>query len=424
MEEGQIPQEYTEQLQELQNQPQNNIIPLEPVNEQNNVNTNPQLESPQEGQIGTVETQPIIEAVSAESNTQESPNTPNKVTLKNLGEVEIISTNENTVIVRNKKGTIIPIGKKAFDNLKANDARLAVKQIFPMLANKQLYEMDKGEYYTYLAQGEGVNTVIDYEKVEQINNNYDKIVNDITRNVYKKYGLEYHEGYLVESTDTHKAARQEIEKLLDPIVKKRSKEMKKIIDEGLLKNHKQIVNNALDLGLDVPEKILKMYPYLSAKSKRMNKGAVNNGSQVSNTGRKVDTDINAGRSEQQGTIHNTQQTSTERQQIETPTTETTQTTEQPTEQTMPIDNRHADTVGNRKVNAYQYDNPEVKPFYQGAARYILDNEFVPNAQFDETTKVMEMIKDETGLTPKQVKDGLERIINDEGAENRANAKKD
>ena len=42
---------------QIQNQPQPEVKPLEPVNEQNNVNTNPQLESPQEEQTGTAETQ-------------------------------------------------------------------------------------------------------------------------------------------------------------------------------------------------------------------------------------------------------------------------------------------------------------------------------------------------------------------------------
>ena len=42
----------------------------------------------------------------------------NKVTLKNLGEVKIIEETDNLVKVKNKLGTIIPIGKKAFENLK------------------------------------------------------------------------------------------------------------------------------------------------------------------------------------------------------------------------------------------------------------------------------------------------------------------
>ena len=81
------------------------------------------------------------------------------------------------------------------------------------------------------------------------------------------------------------------------------------------------------------------------------------------------------------------------------------------------------SVSNKKVQAYQFENPEVKPYFQDYAQYILDNEFVDNAQLNRPTKVMEMIKTETGMTPKAVKDGLERLVHNQGQENVAAAKK-
>jgi len=81
-------------------------------------------------------------------------------------------------------------------------------------------------------------------------------------------------------------------------------------------------------------------------------------------------------------------------------------------------------ISKRDVNAYQFDNPEVKPFYKEYASYFLENEFVPHAQKElYPSKAMELLKEKSGLTPKNVKDGLERIIEDNGKENVANAKK-
>lgn len=77
----------------------------------------------------------------------------------------------------------------------------------------------------------------------------------------------------------------------------------------------------------------------------------------------------------------------------------------------------------RTINAYQFDDPEVKPFYQSFAKYILENEFVPNEQLDRITPAMKELKGETNLKPGEIKTALERLINDEGQENTAAAKR-
>ena len=96
---------------------------------------------------------------------------------------------------------------------------------------------------------------------------------------------------------------------------------------------------------------------------------------------------------------------------------------QPKKQTMPLEQRTVRDVGNKKVNSYQFDNPEIKPYYQTYSNYILNNEFVPNAQFGKTTEVMNKLKSDTGMTPKEIKTGLDKIIKDNGLENSADAKR-
>lgn len=80
-------------------------------------------------------------------------------------------------------------------------------------------------------------------------------------------------------------------------------------------------------------------------------------------------------------------------------------------------------IANRKVKAYMFENPEVKTLYQGTAEYILGNEFVPNEQYARTTDIMKQLKADTGLTPAQIKDALERLIENHGQENAAAAKR-
>jgi hypothetical protein len=93
------------------------------------------------------------------------------------------------------------------------------------------------------------------------------------------------------------------------------------------------------------------------------------------------------------------------------------------EPTLKMDNRSVRNVGNRNVKSYMFENPEVKDLYQGAAKYILDYEFVPNEQLDRITPIMKQLKADTGLTPAQVKDALERLVNNHGQENVAAAKR-
>jgi hypothetical protein len=91
--------------------------------------------------------------------------------------------------------------------------------------------------------------------------------------------------------------------------------------------------------------------------------------------------------------------------------------------TIKMDNRTAINVGTPKVKAYMFENPEVKDLYQGAARYILDNEYVPNEQFSPTTAIMKQLKADTGLQPAEIKDALERLVKNHGQENQAAAKR-
>jgi hypothetical protein len=80
-------------------------------------------------------------------------------------------------------------------------------------------------------------------------------------------------------------------------------------------------------------------------------------------------------------------------------------------------------ITNPKTKAYQFENPEVKDYYQTYAKYILDDEFVPNAQEARLTEVMAKLKADTGLQPAEVKDALERLVKNAGQENVAAAKK-
>jgi hypothetical protein len=102
-----------------------------------------------------------------------------------------------------------------------------------------------------------------------------------------------------------------------------------------------------------------------------------------------------------------------------PTVETPPATSQGTLMT----DRSVMNVGDKKVKAYQFENPEVKPYYQDYAQYILDNEYVPNEQLYRTTDVMQKLKADTGLQPAQVKDALERLVKNNGQENAAAAKR-
>ena len=106
-----------------------------------------------------------------------------------------------------------------------------------------------------------------------------------------------------------------------------------------------------------------------------------------------------------------------------------------------IDDRTWEDASNRRVNAFQYDNPEVKAYYKPIAKELLSDvnntikgeryatgdfmagtqEFTGISRF--TSESIARIKDDTGATYDKIEDALKRIINDEGQENIALAKK-
>ena len=106
------------------------------------------------------------------------------------------------------------------------------------------------------------------------------------------------------------------------------------------------------------------------------------------------------------------------------------------DKTIPIDDRTFSNVGTRKVKAYQWENPEVKEFYQPEAQRLLgelrdtvkgqkffgEDDFVTGTKRG-TSPAIARILDETKATYKEVEDALLRIIKDEGLENQALAKK-
>ena len=106
-----------------------------------------------------------------------------------------------------------------------------------------------------------------------------------------------------------------------------------------------------------------------------------------------------------------------------------------------IDDRTWQDVSSRKVKAFQYENPEVKPFYKSIAQELRGDvtntvkgerfstgDFMDNTQQFTGTKrytseAIARIKDTTGATYDEIDNALKRIINDEGQENIALAKK-
>ena len=111
----------------------------------------------------------------------------------------------------------------------------------------------------------------------------------------------------------------------------------------------------------------------------------------------------------------------------------------------PFSNRDFKAVGNRKVKAYMYENPEVKPFFQSAANSMLGDllnstkgERVYHAERFETsiggeglwdgvkrntTDDIAYLLDECHYTYAEIQKGLEAIIEDNGAENNAVSKR-
>lgn len=114
------------------------------------------------------------------------------------------------------------------------------------------------------------------------------------------------------------------------------------------------------------------------------------------------------------------------------------------EQTMPDDpmaDRDEDTVGNRSVKAYQYLNPEVKPYFQTEANAMLGdlrratrgermvtwdtagNEGKWTGQKRVLQYDLAGLKDQYGYSYEQLEKGIQAIIDDEGAENNAVSKR-
>ena len=110
----------------------------------------------------------------------------------------------------------------------------------------------------------------------------------------------------------------------------------------------------------------------------------------------------------------------------------------------PFEDREFGEVGNRKVKAYMYENPEVKPFFQEEALNLLgelnDTTRAERWYNDElyyesggengfggvkrhTSASMEELLDQWGMSYADIEKGLNAIIEDNGAENIAAAKK-
>jgi len=102
----------------------------------------------------------------------------------------------------------------------------------------------------------------------------------------------------------------------------------------------------------------------------------------------------------------------------------------------PLKNRDMATIGKQtNVNAYQYDNPKVKPYFQEMAQqmgedlaYISssDNRSTQKGggtKLSATTKAMDILHNEQGYSYNQIAQGLQNIIDDKGSENNAISKK-
>ena len=110
----------------------------------------------------------------------------------------------------------------------------------------------------------------------------------------------------------------------------------------------------------------------------------------------------------------------------------------------PFEKRDIKEVGNRKVNAYMYENPEVKPFFQEEANimlgelerttkgerfYNMDVYYDTNGEAGitgtsrHTSQDIAYLLDELKYSYKQIEAGLKAIIEDNGKENNAVSKR-
>ena len=105
-----------------------------------------------------------------------------------------------------------------------------------------------------------------------------------------------------------------------------------------------------------------------------------------------------------------------------------------------IDRRQMETVGDRDVNAFQFDHPELHRYYQEAANALIadadlslqqpmsrryERTMEGNAvqQAAQTSPHLRQAMDETGLSRDAIIDAAQRIITDQGQENVAAAKR-
>lgn len=113
----------------------------------------------------------------------------------------------------------------------------------------------------------------------------------------------------------------------------------------------------------------------------------------------------------------------------------------PKQNTLPMEERTFENVADRKVNSYQYEHPELKPFIQEQAvllkqevrdsikgeRFAIKDSQGYIQGFTGTKKMVSesvaRIQNATGATYAQIEDALDRIIHDHGQENVALAKK-
>jgi ribosomal protein L4 len=118
--------------------------------------------------------------------------------------------------------------------------------------------------------------------------------------------------------------------------------------------------------------------------------------------------------------------------------------EEPVEAESPFDEKDIQDVGNRKVNAYMYENPEVKPYFQEEAQVMLgelrnsikgEKSFNDQLYYDsngeqgwygtkrETSEQIAYMLDRFKYTYADIEKGLNAIIEDHGAENNAISKR-
>ncbi len=115
----------------------------------------------------------------------------------------------------------------------------------------------------------------------------------------------------------------------------------------------------------------------------------------------------------------------------------------------PFESRDIDSVGNRKVKAYMFENPEVKPFFQEEAQRLLGElertekpqtiylgDYKYKLSYDaakdlpelyrtsrQTTEDIAYLRDSLNMSYADIEKGIKAIIEDNGAENIAAAKK-